>query len=157
MTRGQQLSKRRVAWMAPREKTTMLGFSALGGAGVDESFPPQAPINFPQGSSVGKARNKPVPEPVASLVQTGFNPSDLEGSKREVCGLQLWEMGEILCQSLRGFHRSAGSPRMGRIVQRYRQSTRTPFPFLPFANCRGPFYPRILHGLLIGCVLFAWH
>ena len=89
--------------MAPREKTTMLGFSALGGAGVDESFPPQAPINFPQGSSVGKARDKPVPEPVASLVQTGFNPSDLEGSKKEVCGLQLWDGGNFGPEFAGGF------------------------------------------------------
>ena len=86
----------------PHDGATMTGSRALYSALVDGPFPPGALRSFPQGKLFGLAGYSCPPPADGSLNDAGRQPSDLEGSKKGVMGKQLWEMGDILGQGLRG-------------------------------------------------------
>ena len=82
--------------------TTKTGPCALYLAGADDSFPPGDWSDFPKGTPVGLTGYSFPSQPNQSLMKAGRKPSDREGSQKGVMGMQLWEMGLTLKQSLRG-------------------------------------------------------
>ena len=85
-----------------RDGTTRTGTRALYQTEVDESYPPGVWSDFPKGMPVGLTGYSHPSQPDQSLMKAGRKPSDREGSKKGVMGMQLWEMGLTLGQSLRG-------------------------------------------------------
>ena len=75
------------------------GSGALAGGAVDVSFPPVAPINFPSGISDSSAPINVVAGRMMPYMRPGSIPADRDG--KGVRGMQLFEMGGILGESLR--------------------------------------------------------
>ena len=109
---------------------TKKGPSALYAAEVDDQCPPRAQANFRQGEMFGLAAYSHSPQPGATLMNTGYFPSDLEGSIKGVIGLQVWEMGRILGASLRGSLSLCSQPTEGddRISEPPKQAHTLPLP-----------------------------
>ena len=101
--------------------TTKTGPRALYDDAVDEPCPPCASSDFPKGTWTGLASNNTPLMPAESLLKAGCTPSDLGGSQKGVIGKQLWEMGKILGQSLRGSLSLCSQPTEG-VEQGEKQS-----------------------------------
>ena len=66
----------------PHGDTTKTGLDTLYGAEVDVRFPPGTLADFPLGKSFGVALYRNSPQPSESLLNSGYFPADLEGSKK---------------------------------------------------------------------------
>ena len=112
----------------PPRCTTKTGPQALYPTEVDVRFPPGVWSDFPKGTLVGPTGYSQPSRLDRSLDDTRRKPLDREGSQKGVMGLQLWEMGLTLGESLRGSISLCSQPTEGGEQSREGRQSLSTFP-----------------------------
>ena len=135
----------------PHGDTTKTGLDTLYGAEVDVRFPPGTRADFPLGKSFGVALYRNSPQPSESLLNSGYFPADLEGSKKRALLASSFGKWDGCWARVTGVYiGSAASPRMGMSRSQGHPTSVLPFPFRPTVNYWGPYLQASTHEHLTG-------